>query len=189
MREYFKQIILNLYLYIGNRQAEKMTEEEVKGLLDALERVSKLYDYIPLEKQKDIINGCLISDKDYQNINARLIAKWLEQNGKVYFTQEHHHADKGKLTEADYTPVEGEQREAYIQQFLNAIANATTNFEHAASVGGGQRMREHFATLPSEEIKPDPKLKRREATAFEEACGITNDMLNEKPESQDTINP
>lgn len=140
MRAYFKKIIFDLYLYVGNRQDNKMTDDEIERLLDALERVSKLYSYIPEDKQKEIIDAQLIADKDYQNINARLISKWLEQNGKVYFQQECHVPH-----ESNAEPLTGQAREQAIQMFLTAVQNAGDNFTEAFKPkGSGTRMRENM---------------------------------------------
>lgn len=138
MREYFKNIILNLYIYCGNRQADKMTDEELKILLDALCRMSStIYSYIPEDKQKEIISACLISDKEYQNINVRVVSKWLDQNGKIFFKESAHTPN-----EESNQPLTGEAREKAIQEFLDAIAKAETNFTQATTKGNGARMRE-----------------------------------------------
>ena len=138
MREFFKQTILNLYVYAGNRQADKMTDEELKILLDALCRMSStIYSYIPEDKQKEIINACLISDKEYQNINVRVVSKWLDQNGKIFFKESAHGP-----TEHTQPPLTGEAREKAIQEFLDAIARAETNFTQATTKGNGARMKE-----------------------------------------------
>lgn len=138
MREFFKNIILNLYIYCGNRQADKMTDEELKILLDALCRMSStIYSYIPEDKQKEIIQACLISDKEYQNINVRVVSKWLDQNGKIFFKETAH-----KPNEQTAPPLEGEAREKAIQEFLTALSKVETNFGTAEVKGNGQRMRE-----------------------------------------------
>jgi len=143
MREFFKHCLLNLYVYCGNRQAEKMTEDEIKFLLDALERMSKLYSYIPEDRQKEIINNCLLTDKEYQNINVRTVAKWLELNGKHYFKEVAHEQSEDK----DWKPLEGEAREKRIQEYLQAIASTTTAFTSAMDEGhkgSGTRLRENI---------------------------------------------
>lgn len=142
MRQFFKDIIFDLYNYCGNRQAEKMSNEEIEKLIDTLCRVSKIYDYIPEDKQKEIIEAQLLRDKEYQNINARLISKWLEENGKHFFSQQHH---KERLTESDYTPLEGEARDTAIQNYLDALAKVNLNFTGGEEKkGNGARMREQL---------------------------------------------
>lgn len=158
MREFFKQIVINLYSYCGNRQAEKMTDQELTLLYDALCRVSKIYNYIPEEKQKEIIEAQLIRDKEYQNINARLISKWLEENGKNYYEQSHH---KEKQEPEGYKPVEGADREKWLNIWNETLKKVEENFITPEIKGTGQRMREHF-----EAIAPTPK----EDSALNEYC-------------------
>lgn len=141
MRQFFKECLYNLYAYCGNRQAEKMTDDEIKFLLDALERISKLYHYIPEERQKEIIMNCLLTDKEYQNINVRTVAKWLELNGKQYFKEEAHQPVEGNAK-----PLEGAEREKWIETYLKAIASVTTNFTEGLEQNGGSgtRLRENI---------------------------------------------
>ena len=137
MREFFKNIILNLYIYCGNRQAEKMTDDELKMLLDALCRVSVLYNYISEDDQKKIIEACLLSDKEYQNLNARVVSKWLETNGKKYFKEVAH--IPGQL---NAEPVEGEAREKWLELWKKELAKVETNFIAHEIKGSGSRLRE-----------------------------------------------
>lgn len=153
MRTFFKQILSNLYIYCGNRQIEKMTDEEIKILLDSLERMSKIYSYIPEEKQKEIILTCLVSDREYQNINVRTVSKWLEQNGKVFFQQQHHEPTK------EYPPATEEQRQQRLKEWEQMLANTTTDLT-SPTKGGGSQLREQFKDLPTQPPKPEemPKL-------------------------------
>ena len=141
MREFFRNALKNLYVYCGNRQIEKMDDEEIKTLLDALERMSKLYNYIPEERQKEIIQNCLLTDKEYQNINVRTVAKWLELNGKHYFKEEAHQETK----ESDY--VTGEEREKWLKKFEQAVLSARHEFTQPGDEGhkgAGTRLRENI---------------------------------------------
>ena len=146
MREFFRTCLKNLYVYCGNRQIEKMDDEEIKTLLDALERMSKLYSYIPEERQKEIIQNCLLTDKEYQNINVRTVSKWLELNGKQYFKQEAHQEQEQS---PDYKPLEGEARDKAINEYLQAIARAEQNFTSAITnnSGSGSRLRESMGEV------------------------------------------
>jgi len=141
MRNFYKDIITNLYIYCGNRQAEKMTDDELKTLLDGLCRLSKVYEYIPEQSQQEIILTCLITDKEYQNINVRLVSKWFEQNGKKYFKEAAH---KEIETPEDYKPLEGEERDKMIAEYLEAISKATTNFAQAHIKGSGSKLKENL---------------------------------------------
>lgn len=144
MREFYKNILLELYLYCGNRQFEKLTDAEVEKLCDILEKVSKIYSYIPEEKQKEIIETQLLKDTNYQNINARLISSWFEQNGKMYFSQDCH-----KPAESNVEPLTGEAREQAINMYLTALRNADENFTQAIKPkGSGTRLRESMGVQP-----------------------------------------
>lgn len=122
MRDFYKNILENLYIYCGNRQIDKMTDTDIVELLDALCNISKLFDYIPEHEQIAIIKRCLLSDKDYQNLNVRLIHRWLTENGKMYFKEEAH-----KPIEY-FEPAPREVAEKYIEQFkanLKGIGKTT----------------------------------------------------------------
>lgn len=152
MRDYFKNIILNLYIYCGNRQAEKMTDDESKMLLDALCRVSAIYNYIPEEEQKRIIDKCLLEDKEYQNINARLISKWLEVNSKKFFTEEAH-----KETVV-FEFVTGEERAKWLEKWKQALDKIDSSFT-VKPVSNAELMREKMLGNQTDPTKyiPDPE--------------------------------
>jgi hypothetical protein len=142
MRDFFKKEVLDrTYEIFGVRQTDedKMSDEDIKFLLDGLCQVSKNYAYIPEAEQKKIISACMISDKTYRNINLRLVAGWLEQNGKKYFTEVAHIP-----TEITKPPLTGQARDKAIQEYLDAIARAETNFTSAMTEGRGAKMREQL---------------------------------------------
>lgn len=142
MRAFFKQILSNLYIYCGNRQIEKMTDEEITTLLNALENVSKLYSYIPEDHQRQIIQKCLIEDKEYQNINARLVSKWFELNGKKFFSEIAH-----KQVEPP-EPVSEEKREMYLKEWQEALGQIG-HPEITKPKGSGTKLRESiYAGVP-----------------------------------------
>lgn len=172
MREFLKDKIFDLYLYCGNRQENKMTNEEIEKLLDVLEKVCKVYDYIPEEKQKEIIEAQLLRDKEYQNINARLISKWLEENGKHFFTQQHH---RDKSSEQDYKPLEGEDRDKAIQNYLKELAKVNTQFNVTAIKGSGSKMREQL-----DQVAPIPQTKPEDSALNEYLTQQANETTNEK---------
>jgi hypothetical protein len=138
MREYYRNVLNNLYIWCGTNQVEKMTDEAITMLLNALENVSKVYSYIPEEKQKEIIDKCLISDKEYRNINARQVSKWLEENGKHYFQQECH-----QQTEIVAEPLTGEAREKRLAEWQKALLNIDTSFTQPVK-GSGSKLREQM---------------------------------------------
>lgn len=101
MRDFFKkEVLARTYEIFGVNQLEKMEDDQITFLLDALDNVSQLYDYIPQAEQKKIINKRLLTDRDFRNINARLIAGWFEMDGKIFFTQKHHKEEAVDLVKA-----------------------------------------------------------------------------------------
>jgi hypothetical protein len=88
-----------------------MTDTEITTLLDALCYISRLFNYIPEPEQQRIIRQCLMSDKEYQNLNARLINKWLSDNGKIFFKEEAH-----QEKEPSGKPLTIEEAQPYIDQ-------------------------------------------------------------------------
>lgn len=142
MRDFYKKQVLDrTYEIFGVRQTDedKMSEDDIRFLLDGLCQVSKNYAYIPEEEQKKIISACMISDKTYRNINLRLVAGWLELNGKKYFVETAH-----KQTEITKPPLEGEERDKAIQNYLDALAKVNTEFSITEVKGRGAIMKENL---------------------------------------------
>ena len=163
MRTFYKQILDRTYEIFGARQTDNMEPDQITFLLNALENVSSMYSYIAKEDQQKIINKRMITDKEYKNINARLIAGWFEQDGKIFFIQACH---KDAQQPEDYKPLEGDDRDKAIQNFLDAVANATTTLTDATTErkGSGSRLKEnlnsHNIVRPQyeavrEEVKPE----------------------------------
>lgn len=162
MRDFFKREVLDrTYEIFGVRQTdeEKMSDDDIKFLLDGLCQVSKNYSYIPEEDQKNIIRACMLSDKTYRNINLRLVAGWLELNGKKWFTEIAHRETK---QDENYKPLEGEEREAMLKMWQNALQNMNESLTEALKPkGSGSRLRENLeannlvvSPEPEEETKP-----------------------------------
>lgn len=142
MRDFFKKEVLDrTYEIFGVRQTdeEKMSDDDIKFLLDGLCQVSKNYSYIPEAEQKKIISACMLSDKTYRNINLRLVAGWLEQNGKKYFTESAH-----KPSEQQPTPLEGEERDRWLELWKKELAKVNTQFTTGEFKGNGAKMRENL---------------------------------------------
>lgn len=153
MRDFYKQTLSRTYEIFGVNQLAKMEDEQVTYLLDALERVSALYNYISPEDQQTIINKRLITDKDYSNINARLIASWFEQDGKVFFKGTSSYVEP----EVKAEPLTGEARDKAIENYLQAIAKTENNFI-VKPVSNAELLREKFHGNKTEPTKytPDP---------------------------------
>lgn len=173
MRDFFKkEVLARTYEIFGVRQTdeEKMSDDDIKFLLDGLCQVSKNYSYIPQEDQKNIIRACMLSDKTYRNINLRLVAGWLELNGKKWFTEIAH-----KETVITHPPVEGEQREHWLEVWKKSLIQMNENFTEASKPkGNGARMREQ---LDEAGVKFDEE-KHKEETIVQKESSSLDDFIN-----------
>lgn len=189
MRDFFKQILSNLYIYCGNRQIEKMTDGEIKILLDSLERMSKIYSYIPEDKQKEIILTQLIADREYQNINVRTVSKWLEQNGKIFFSEVAHIP-----TEQLKPPLEGKAREEMLELWKTELAKVENNMYPDRRIGSGSRIKQHLdqvAPIPQEESAlnqycNEQASNEKGSEGVGEATEVSNGQSN-TPEQNDSV--
>ena len=96
----------------------------------------------------------MVEDKEYQNINARIISKWLELNGKKFFQEEAHKETK------EYEPATEEQKAYWLEQWRNQLNNVTSNFE-VRPISNAELMRErlHGQDQPKSNYKPPSKEK------------------------------
>lgn len=141
MRDFYKKQVLDrTYEIFGVRQTDedKMSEDDIRFLLDGLCQVSKNYAYIPEEEQKKIISACMISDKTYRNINLRLVAGWLELNGKKYFTEVAHEPT------VEHEPATPEQRERRLKEWQKMLSEVNTSFTSTEVKGRGAIMKENL---------------------------------------------
>jgi hypothetical protein len=121
MREFFLNLLQNLDKLCGLKQYEKIMQtpkpkEELNMLLDILCRVSDQFTFIPEKNKKVIINEAVISDQEFQGLNARIIYKWLNAKKDQYFTEIAH-----QPSEQSAEPLTGEARQEKIAEFLNAV--------------------------------------------------------------------
>ncbi len=149
MRPYFKQILEETYETFGTRQCENMDDEQYTRLLDKLVFVSSLYPYIPEEEQKKIIDKRLVTDKEYRNINARLISTWLELDGKTF------HKELAHEPTVEHTPATPEQVQQRLKEWEEMLKNTALSFSaNTERKGSGQRFKEN---LENAGILPEPK--------------------------------
>lgn len=168
MRAFYKQILSDFHIYCGNRsQMRDWSDDELSKLLDVLCRVSTLYAYIADEDQQKIINACLIKDLEYTTLNARTVAKWLEQNGKQYFKEVAHQPT------VEYEPATPEQVAMRLKEWEQMLAKTTTQLTSPLK-GNGERMREQFEKAGI--VKP-PKIEQEEIEAL-------NEMIKESEEKK-----
>jgi hypothetical protein len=122
MREFFKQLLTDLKRLCGLNQLQALNDmpeprKEISALLDVLCRVADQYPLIPdADKQKIIENG-VIHDTEFTGLNARVIARWLNQHKDRYTTmaaRTEQAATSGKvLTPDEYAP--------YLEQWLEQV--------------------------------------------------------------------
>lgn len=122
MKEFFKDLLKRLKPLCGLNQYLTMLEsptgkEEIVALLDVLCRVAEQYPMIPdADKQKIIENG-VIHDAEFTGLNARVIARWLNQHKDRYITMQakvESEVRTGKvLTPDEYAP--------YLQEWLEQV--------------------------------------------------------------------
>jgi len=121
MREYFLNLLQNLDKFCGLKQYEKIMQlpthkEELNALLDILCRVSEQFKFIPEKDQKRIISDAVITDQEFQGLNARVIYKWLNLKKDQFFTEAAH-----MPTEPTVEPVTGEARDKWLKKFMEAV--------------------------------------------------------------------
>lgn len=122
MREFFKQLLTDLKRLCGLNQLQALNDmaeprKEIGALLDVLCRVADQYPMIPdADKQKIIENG-VIHDTEFTGLNARVIARWLNQHKERYITMQakvESEVRTGKvLTPDEYAP--------YLQEWLEQV--------------------------------------------------------------------
>lgn len=122
MREFFKQLLTDLKRLCGLNQLQALNDmpeprKEISALLDVLCRVADQYPMIPdADKQKIIENG-VIHDSEFTGLNARVIARWLNQHKERYQTmamKTEQSVGSGKvLTPDEYAP--------YLEQWLEQV--------------------------------------------------------------------
>jgi hypothetical protein len=122
MREFFKQLLNDLKRLCGLNQLQTLNDmpeprKEIAALLDVLCRVADQFPMIPdADKQKIIENG-VIFDTEFTGLNARVIARWLNQHKDRYTTMAakvESEVRTGKvLTPDEYAP--------YLEQWLEQV--------------------------------------------------------------------
>lgn len=122
MREFFKQLLTDLKRLCGLNQLQALNDmpdprKEISALLDVLCRVADQYPMIPdADKQKIIENG-VIHDTEFTGLNARVIARWLNQHKDRYLsiqsTKTTDEANRRVLTPDEYAP--------YLDQWLEQV--------------------------------------------------------------------
>lgn len=125
MKEYFLELLQNLDKLCGLKQYEKLYQsenrnQEITTLLDILCRVTDMFAYIPDASKKKIISEAVITDLEFQGLNARIVYKWLNLKKDTYF-QEIAHIPSGN----DSEPLTGDARDARLKEWQEALNRLT----------------------------------------------------------------
>lgn len=123
MRAYFLDLLNNLDKLAGLRQVEKILSSspnpkaEINELIDVLVKVSEQFGYIPEQDQKNIISAAVITDAEFNSLNARIVYKWLALHKDKYFKEAAHIQESQK----DWVPLTGEARMAKLKEWEAAL--------------------------------------------------------------------
>lgn len=126
MRQFFFDILNNLYKMAGLRQLEKIYEEfpdkkdhirEINALLDELCKVCGMFSYIPEIDIQNIIRDKIYSDPKFIGLNGKILFNWFDSVKGPYFARS---IEQVKIPE-DYKPLTGEAREKMIDLFLKSV--------------------------------------------------------------------
>ena len=127
MKTFFLELLNNLHNLAGLRQIEKIfashpkpenAKAEVNELMELLVKVSKQFPYIPEKDQQNIIAAAVISDPEFNSLNARIVFKWLAQHRDKYFKESQHIEEK---PQENWVPLTGEARLKRLKEWEQAL--------------------------------------------------------------------
>lgn len=127
MKEFFLNILSNLDKLAGLRQIEKIygqhsdqveAKKEVNMLLDILVNICLQFPYIPDDDKKKIIQQAVVSDPEFNSLNARIVFKWLAIQKDKYYKEIAHIENQ---TPENYEIVTGEKKEEYLKLWLASL--------------------------------------------------------------------
>jgi hypothetical protein len=129
MRRFFFDLLNSLDKLTGMKQMEKLQsmdnpEKEIAELLDILCRVSDQFPIIPKNAQQSIISQAVIADPEFKGLNAHIIYKWLVAHKDRYFKEAAHTPSE---QDANWKPVEGEQRRHWLDKWKESLAGFEAN--------------------------------------------------------------
>lgn len=172
MKDFFRDILNRMVILTGKNQLEKLyelcgqQEQEYRAMLDdlltELDNACLRFPYIPDNEKKKIIYEALVTDKDFYSLNKAIVIKWLEQKKGLYF-RESHHVNDNVLTEKDRTPLEGEARQAYIQQLIDMTRNNYVRDVPKLTVREIEQEGQTEPRKPTYQKPPDEVILKKEA--------------------------
>ena len=148
MKDFLRQQLSKLHL-IGIRQVDYLSKDDVEILLNELEKITKKFSYIPEARQQAEIEKQLIEDLDAKDgLTLRNVWKWMYKISPLYW-------NATRISEEDLTPkgpiLEGEQRQAWLDKWREALDKVNTSFLESGK-GGGSRLKESLGIEKSESV-------------------------------------
>lgn len=159
MREFFLELLQNLDKFCGLKQYEKIMQlqthkHELNLLLDILCKVAEQFTFIPEKDKKRIISDAVITDQEFQGLNARIIYKWLNAKKDQFFTELAH-----QQIEQSAEPLTGEARMARLKEWEAALAKCTFNeterqnpYKEVKEQWKAPEGTEEYKALPAEDV-------------------------------------
>lgn len=128
MRDFFKQELQTLKAKTGLNQYENLSAMpdaafQLKTLFDAIEYVCSQFAYIPDEDKKAIVLEGIITDQEFNQLNARTVYKWLNAKKDRYFKEMAH-----MPTEPVAEPLKGKEMEDMLKYWESELMGTTNNF-------------------------------------------------------------
>lgn len=99
MKDFYTQCLKDLFAFTGIEQVRWMLLDLKDGernfdlCVEGMVQVSKLHDYISEDEQKRIVRRMMVEDKDYTNLNARTVYRWLSNAKDAHILRDHHDHD------------------------------------------------------------------------------------------------
>lgn len=99
MKDFYTQCLKDLFAFTGIEQVRWMLLDLKDGernfdlCVEGMVQVSKLHDYISEEEQKRIVRRMMVEDKDYTNLNARTVYRWLSNAKDAHTLRDPHDHD------------------------------------------------------------------------------------------------
>lgn len=132
MKQFFLDLLNNLDKLAGLRQIEKImasasnedtAKEEINSLIEVLVRVSQQFPYIPEQDQRNIISAAVVTDPEFNSLNARIVYKWLVQHKDKYFKEMQH----VESHQENWVPLTGEARAEKLREWMKSLEQFNTN--------------------------------------------------------------
>lgn len=122
MKEYFKNLLKNLFLKTGLRQVEKMTQDQVDELIKELVATSNRFGLFPEDKKQKVITKALMLDEDLKSITPKKIFQYLSNAWENLDAATKFNYLKSKEEEKEHNPVTGDAAQKYIDEWRQSLS-------------------------------------------------------------------